>query len=148
MSCASNAARQRCSRCGRRYVGTTTEMSIAAMFSLSVTRWRAIWRLSKAVSGMEGRPCGGLLEHEGTDHERVERRRPERLDRVARGAHDRLAARVERRVDQNRHAGAPLKGGDQIVVERMLRAIDGLNARRAVDMSHRRDQVLLAACDV
>ena len=82
-----------------------------------------------------------LLEQERADHQRIERRGPEALDRVARRADDRLAAGVERGVDQHRHAGPRLEGLEQVVVERVLRAVDRLDARRAVDVAHGRDAV-------
>src|SRR5262249_35248594 len=61
----------------------------------------------------------------------------EAAERVFRGAHDRLAADVEAGVDNYRTTGALLKGRDQRVVPGISLPVNGLDARRVVDVSHR-----------
>src|SRR3954468_14713902 len=107
-----------------------------------------------SLSGMPGlrllcgsafglRRAGGFFKHERSNDQCIERRGPETLYCIARAAHDRLAARIERGVHQDRDAGELLECPQQIVVKRMLAAIDGLHAGGAVDMAHGRNALRL-----
>src|SRR3954464_6211773 len=105
-----------------------------------------------SLSGMRGlgvlrgsgsRCAGRLLQHEWSNDQRIERRSPETLYCVARAAYDRLAARIERGIHQDRDAGELLECSQQIMVKRMLAAIDGLHAGRSIDMTHGRDALRL-----
>src|SRR5579884_3427787 len=97
------------------------------------------------VPASESRPTPAslhrLLQEKGSDDESVERRGPEGFDGIARGADDRLTAGIERGVDEHRHPGAPAESSDEIVIERMIVAPDGLDARRPIHMSDGRDIV-------
>src|SRR4051812_36248741 len=93
-------------------------------------------RLRLLDSGFDFRRAGGFLQHEGPNDQRIERRSPETLYCIARAADNRLAARVERRIDQHRNAGELLERLEQIIVKRVLAAIDGLHPGRAVHVAH------------
>src|SRR5437868_2926977 len=88
-----------------------------------------------ALSGMGTAVGAGLFQRKRTDNERIERRGPKRFDGIARRAHDRLPAGIERGIDQHGHTGAALESGDEVVIQRMLPAIDGLHASRAVNVA-------------
>src|SRR5438552_1013813 len=68
------------------------------------------------------------------DGERVYLRSHEAAERVLGRADDRLAADVEARVDEDRAAGALLEARNQRVEARIGVGVNGLDARRVVDM--------------
>ncbi len=68
--------------------------------------------------------------------------RCERVQRLGRCHHDRLVL-VERRVEEDRHAGQAVELLDQPVVARIDVALDGLDAAGAVDVSDGRNQLAL-----
>src|SRR5712691_2415558 len=60
-------------------------------------------------------------------------------ERVFRGADNRLAPDIEARVYQNRTAGTRLERREQRVIARVGLLVNGLDARRHIDMGYRRD---------
>src|SRR6516164_10321216 len=84
-------------------------------------------------SSSSGRP---FFHHVRADHQGVQRRSPEALQRIARRADDGIAARVERGVDEHGDPGAGLKRLEQIVIARRLLAVDRLDAGRAIHVAH------------
>src|SRR5947209_20503658 len=69
------------------------------------------------------------------DDQRVKRGCPEALDGVMGRTHDWLSARIERGVDEYGYACPFLKRMNQVVIEWVLLAIDGLGARCTIDMA-------------
>ena len=80
-----------------------------------------------------------LEQHEVLEHQRVHVRRHEAAVGVLRRADDRLAADVEAGVDDDRAAGLLLEALEQPVVAAVPLGVDGLDARRVVDVRDRRD---------
>src|SRR3954453_8810884 len=112
--------------------------------SLSKTPGRSGMPLPPLLASCFDFRCArGFPQHEWSDDQRIEWRSPETLYCIARAADDRLAARIERRVDQHRNAGELLERLQQIIVERVLAAIDRLHAGRAIDVAHGRDSFRL-----
>src|SRR3954451_1593105 len=72
------------------------------------------------------------LANEVSEHQVVDIRLEKASHGVIRRADDRLAADVERRVEQNRYAGERLEFVQQRPVAAVVRARDGLDARRPV----------------
>ena len=102
---------------------------------------------SHSVTGCTVRNCfrrdlvdsGHLLVDEAIlERQAVDPGGEEGLQRVGRARHDRLAAQVERGVDQHRHAGAPLERVEDAIEIRVLLGRHGLHPAGAVDMRHRR----------
>src|SRR5690606_38297039 len=77
-----------------------------------------------------------LLNEIRADHQSVQRRRPKRLQRIARGTDHGLATRIERGIDENGYTRAFFKRSQEIVVTRVLIAPYCLYACRAVDVAH------------
>src|SRR6476659_7116240 len=77
-----------------------------------------------------------LAEHAIADDEQVELGPHEASPRILRGAHDRLAAHVEARVDEDPAPGSLLEPTDQLVIPRIRLSMHRLDARREVDVRH------------
>src|SRR5438874_5300942 len=85
--------------------------------------------------------CARLLDEKIFHRERIDAGGEERLQRIGRARYDRLAAQIERGVDQHRHPSAPLEGIEYPVKIGVLLGRDGLHPAGAVDMRHRRGLV-------
>src|SRR5205807_2028575 len=86
---------------------------------------------------------GALLEQVAAEHERVHAGLQIVLDRLVGRVHDRLAAQVVGRVQYDRDAGPGAERVDEPVEGGIAVSRDALQAPRAVDVRHRRDDVAL-----
>src|SRR6266699_1648397 len=77
-----------------------------------------------------------LVEDVVPEHQVVHVRPHEAEVGVVGSAHDGLAPDVEGGVDDDRHPGEPAELGDEVVVERALRAGDRLEPGRVVHVGH------------
>ena len=102
-------------------------------------RRQSSWNSFCHSFGLLPRRLRRLVEQERAEHEIVDVRPHEAAIRVLRRADDRLAADVERGVDEHAAAGARLERLDQVVVAGVRLACHGLDARRVVDVRDRRD---------
>lgn len=93
------------------------------------------------VDGGRAGPLGLLRAQQEAvlEHQNVEVGGGEAAVGVLGGGNDRLAAHVERGDDEHRAALAPVEGGEDPVEGRSLVRVDGLEARRVVELGHRRD---------
>src|SRR2546423_633338 len=79
-----------------------------------------------------------LQENEVADDETVHLCSHEARESLRGRADNRLAADVETRVDEDGTARQALEGGEQLVIERVVLASNGLHARRVVNVRDRR----------
>jgi hypothetical protein len=79
-----------------------------------------------------------LLQQVVANAQHVEVRSHERLVGFARCADDRIPAQIEARVDEHRTAGAPEEGFEHAAIGGVAHRIDGLDARRLIDVRDRR----------
>src|SRR5690606_11572225 len=99
-----------------------------------------VWRCN-VVNATSGFFCSGsssLPEEERADGERVQGGGVEAGQRVLRRADDRLAPRVEGRVDDDRHPGPALEALDEVVEQRGARCAHALQSGGAVHVRDRR----------
>src|ERR1700741_4143221 len=108
-------------------------------------KWaRPLWDRSDAGSGVldisirPPPPSSGCQAIDSAfGHDEIDPAVGQRAGAFVRIVDDRLFMHVEAGVDQHRHAGQRLVGGEDVVIERILPALDDLGTRLAVNMHHR-----------